>query len=278
MILKKSCHLVRTTSQILLILTILSFSYAPIKKSMPSDVSHLSAQEKEYLFNFFKYAFFLNSSGYTLFGNKPMSFDRFNFEEESKSVDGFDYTDIFHINDCYRVKEGLAVWEKYFARYPLNGFSFLIFDSLKGTGHKEILLINHENFLKVVSDNIEDFSVVLEKNLTPKEILDGYIQAKGDIFFSIHSHEGLFGTLLGYGRNNAWEYWKNTLGKRKLPACFPQDPHDTNTVMLPTFAALPETSETKYLIKSYSEQKIKIDKICQSDNFLEKVLQRLIGT
>lgn len=245
--------------------------------NVQQQIHKMSFQEKEYLTNFFKYTFFLSGFGYTIYGDKPMSFETINIIEEPKKIDDIDYMDIHHIFDRYRLKEGWAAWNKHFKSYPLKGFTIISYTFPFDSNYIEVTIINHSRFIKAVTDYLDDFQKVLGKNLTPQQILEGYIKGEGFIFTTTRHHDGLFGILLGFGRENSWEYMLQKGGK-KMKGCFQDypEPRDVTHILPPSFCILENTQETKNLRESYENQKKKIDAIFQRNDFLEQVLNHLI--
>lgn len=243
-----------------------------------SDIlTKLSLQEKEYLNNFFKFEFFVGSFGYTLLGEKPMSIDIINLNLETRNTDGFDYMDLEHILGRYRLKEGWYVWKKYAYEILQNKCTLIDYACPYDSSCREVALINHSNFLKEVEKNLVDFCSILGKNLSSQEILKEYLKGEGNVFNTIRTHDGLFGTLLGYGRGNSWEYMNRGGGFSlepffSLELFLKQGKQDTQHVLLPLFAVIPDSKETIRLRESYKEQRKKVNTLYQSEDFLEKVL------
>lgn len=245
-------------------------------------INSLNAQEKEYLANFFKVQFFIDAFGYTIFGEKPMSIDLIDIHRETKSTDGFDYMDIEHIWDRYRVKEGWGIWKNYAHKFYQKNISIIEYPSHLSPNCIEIAIINHKNFIKVVSENLEDFQSILGNTLTPSQILNEYLKGDEAVFQKIRLHDGLFGTLLGYGRENAWEF--NRLGRAgesmtsftSLKEFSPElEKNGTKNILPPLFSVIPNSEETLKLRTSYEKQRAKVNSIYQSQDFLEKTLLEL---
>lgn len=245
-------------------------------------ISSLNDQEKEYLANFFKVQFFIDSFGYTIFGEKPMSIDLIDINRETKSTEGFDYMSIEHIWDRHRVKEGWAVWKKYAHKFHQKNISIIEYPCHLSSNCTEIAIINHKNFIRVVNENLEDFRMVLGEEVSPSQVLNEYLRGDGTIFHKIRLHDGLFGTLLGYGRENAWEF--NRLGRAgeamvsftPLKEFSPElEKSGTKNILPPLFSVIPESEETIKLRASYAKQRNKINSIYQSQDFLEKTLLEL---
>lgn len=88
----------------------------------------------------------------------------------------------------------------------------------------------------------------------------------------------LFGTLLGFGRDNAWEYVRQGGGEamEKL-FTLSLEQEKSIEVPMPTCAVISDTQETKNLRKSYEKQQPAINKIFHQKDFLEQVLMKLTG-
>lgn len=247
------------------------------KNSIRSKLQTLSPQEKEYLTNFFKINVFTSAFGYTIFADKPMSFQTVNMISEPRSVEGFDYMALGHIYDFYRMREGWEVWLKYSSLFPLSGFSIIYYPfPLAPSESIEVAIINHKYFINTVDEHLLDFQTVLGEKLTPQQILDEYLKGSGTIFTRIRNHEGLFGTLLGFGRDNAWEYLKRS-GGETMDAFWDGWPLDTQHILPPLFKAIGDSQETYKLRVRYDKERPQIDPIFQSEDFLEIVLSQLTG-
>jgi len=249
-------------------------SFTP-KKSLSEKILEIPPAEKIYLTNFYRYTFFLSSFGYTIFGSKPMSFDTVNLKHHLPIEEGADYMDIFHIFDRYKHKKCWKTWQRYSHLFSLKGFSFVSYEFPLSPDFVEVAIINHKNFLKTVAQHLTDFHEVLGLELSPEAILQEYVKGQGEVFYKIRMHDGLFGTLLGFGRNNAWEFMDDS--KRKsMQKFFPfSDPQDSLHVLRPCFKVIRASKETNSLRKAYEKERLEIDKIYQQPDFLEQVLMKL---
>lgn len=250
----------------------------PIKitqDAIEKNLQKLSKQEREYLTNLFKYLFFISSFGYTIFGDKPMSFDSIDTTRQSKSVDGFDYMALEHILGCYRTREGWEIWKKYAHLFPLKGYSIIFYTAPEHSDYMDIAIINHQKFIDTVNNHFADFQNALGMDLKPEQILEHYILHDNDVFTRIRNHDGLFGTLLGFGRKNAWEFMKRSGGKT-MGAFTLERPADTKHICPPLFAVV-NTQETENLREKYCLEQQEINVIYQRADFLETVLRKLMG-
>lgn len=248
------------------------------KNSIRSKLNTFSPLEKEYLTNLFKVGIFIDGFGYTIFADKPMSFFTIDMVSPSRSIQGFDYMDIRHIWTFYRLREGWEVWLKYSSLFPLEGFSIIYYPfPIDPSKFIEVAIINHKYFIQAVDEHLSDFQTVLEKKLSAREILEEYIKGSGDIFNRIRNHDGLFGTLLGFGRDNAWEYMRRSGGKTLDRFLNAGEQTDTQHILPPAFTAIGDSEETHKLRIQYEKERPKIDLIFQSEYLIEIILSKLTG-
>ncbi len=76
-----------------------------------------------------------------------------------------------------------------------------------------ILLMNKQAMASIVDQHEQDFRQVLQREHVTAEEL--FIEARGSSLLNevLKAHEGLIGTLLGYGRDNAWLFSEKKHGK-----------------------------------------------------------------
>lgn len=252
-----------------------------LDRKIQRELKQLSDTEKEYLGNFFQYLMRLSSFGHVLFGEKPMGVDSCPIAA-SPSVEGIDYMDDAHIMDRHRFKEGYETWKKQQQRFPSSNFTIMEYplithDHQTSPHFIEICLINQRLFLKTVKKHIKDFQAVLGSNVTPQAILKDYLK-KGPYFWIIRNHEGLFGTLLGYGRNNAWKFKEEIeleFSKRSTVVIGKENPQEIY-LFLPHFHGLPNTQETLILEEQYKQERKQIEKIYQNKDFLTPSLKKIM--
>ena len=245
------------------------------KKNFTKEkIKTLSLQEKKHLNNFFKRCFQSSGFGYTIFGQKPMSTGGLLTENGRPHVDQVKNIDDERVSCGYYMKEGLDVWDKHFKNMDLKEFSFI---SYPVPGHPNLLhfdIINHNNFLRIVEDHLFDFQNFLSFKISAKEILKEYVKGEGDLFEKINKHDGFLGILLGYGKENSFKFFK---GDKLSPLVEPSSlvGKDMSEILLPLFMVSKNSKETHEIMSSFEKQWEKINKIYQSENFLEMVLQKL---
>lgn len=263
-------------SNCLILFYVNNFNEKNVGLRIETSLRKIPQDDREYVSNFFKYVFFTETFGYTIFGNKPLSFTSIKTENTFFLDNNENYMDLIHIFNRHKIKECWEAWSKYSHLFLMKNFTFLCYTLPTHPGFIEIAIVNHENFIKTISENIEDFHNVLGNNLTPNEILAEFIQGKGSVFTKIIRHEGLFGTLLGFGRNNAWEFMYK--GGENMDGCYVHcydEPKNEYDIVKPAFKAIPNSEETMMLKSNYLEQKQQIESIYKDKAFLTLVLIKL---
>jgi len=275
-----------------------------ILNAMPED-------DREALEWFFR-CLFHDTFSYVLFGSKPMSISSFLKIEPSRPP-------IYRVADFMDLSIGLAspvrlkmhrgweVWKKYEHFFPSSNFFLLENRDLECI---TIVMINKYFFLKKIEENIDDFKEVLGSQITPEKIFEDYLKAN-DVFKDVlNSHEGLLGTLLGYGRHNAQLFLRRNQIEKIIKSqefsstkqsFFPSKGFDTLDeeyrnineklvsfdtsqimdfnpllIMLPGFAADQEASETQQLKIEYKKQYKNIMKRYKNGDFLEITLRKFV--
>ena len=161
-----------------------------------------------------------------------------------------------------------------------------------------ILLANKKMVSALVEQHVNDFRQALQKETVSSEGLLKEAKTKPLLREVLQKHEGLIGTLLGYGRENSWLFHKRDLGE-SVSLGYPWDSteelkdvrhslawfglvyrpsQDLSTELsCPHFVADIHSEETRQLKESYLSMRKKILKIYQDKNFLETTLNFLIN-
>jgi hypothetical protein len=245
--------------------------------AVEKKLEHLSNLEREYLENFFQYTMRISTFGYVLFGDKPMSIDAYDNFIPQKSVEGIDYMADEHILDRYRLKEGWEVWIKILPLFPLPNHTFISYVQPEDSESMEICVINNRAFIDTVNKNLQDFHNVLNTKATAQEIFEDYIH-QGPSFAVIRGHDGLFGTLLGFGRTNAWTYFEsNDEAKRAMVKYSRENLDEVKLVILPLFAAKAENPENDILEKKYMHQRALFEPKFSRGNYAIVAITRLLA-
>lgn len=288
------------------IITSLFFVYFEKDRSgsIAKKLKTIPQEECQYLDFFFRAHF--NVLGYCLFGNKPIAI--------------MGYSDIFaEVDDIYgaldrifctfhpmnlKMSRGWEIWQKYQHLFPMKNYAFIKTKNLIDNNYSALILINKKEFLKIVREHLDDFKKVLGNKINPESLLEEVLTSH-DVFGDVlKHHDGLIGTALGFGRNNAWHYhhrWKtfSPLQKnstndefkffkpispkeidqldQKLQSFDHRGILDFNPLLmsLPGFAADPDSIETKRLKAEYNKQYRAIIHRYQKGDFLEITLKQM---
>lgn len=165
--------------------------------SIEGYLASITSDEKKELSAFFEEIILKDSFGYTIFGDKPISFAAYN---TATYIDNFD--------DCsfLVLERGGEIWKKYADLFPNSNFIFK-FESFVKDGRQEIYLINKKAVYSVVSDHIEIFKKNLgDDDFSPEKLLLALENKDTTIQGILHDNEGLFGILLGFGYKNSFAF------------------------------------------------------------------------
>ncbi len=253
-------------------------------------IQTIPSEDLEVLDDFFRDLLFFHPFGYTLFGDKPISFECYDFENLKKP-------DVF-ATSC----RGYKTWEKYAHLFPNDHYIFLFYEDTIDEIY-ELTVINKKAFLEIVNKHMEKFAKVFGPEITPENLLKLIIQ-KGSIWNTpLKEWDDLVGIMLGFGKNNAEivqkgaeiENRKPSLKKRRTDPSpgynstveelkaihsrlksFSNEGRITlNYMRLPSFAAEPGHPETIQLKKKYTDQRKRITKHFYRKNVLELTFEQL---
>ena len=282
----------------LLSLLLVASAFALIhRKTLRSDETsvQMTPEEHYYLATFFNVILFSDDFSYLLFGSKPVactSFEKsipFNFSYEC--VSGFNFT----------INKGLEVFKKY--RHLFSSRNIIVHLS-EDADYTYLLMINRENLLKTLEEHINDFQQVLGQNYTTDSLF-AQITGKEYLADVIKNHEALLGILLGYGRNNAWNFHqKNKLSRRlnrfkppikrdsslekefaelvKKTTFFSDDVHEKKYILkspripLLHFMADPNSPETKKLREQYGKEREDMRRLFSRRDCANATFQKLM--
>lgn len=260
-------------------------------------------RDKQKLDFFLREVCFINVWAYTLLGSKPMSIDQYTtpWHAFRNMVEHPEFKGI--LLDCFwppslqkishlltprelKMKWGWETLNKYVARLPNSQFYL---GSYKKNEIVCLILVNKPNLIKTVKENIEDFQITLKNcELIPDHLFQ---DDKLYVFLSSLHHDGLRGTLLGYGRNNAWQFFQyqnKDPNERPMRSAWPDEEilnlerlnkkiasfqsWDLFDLFYPRFACDPNSEETLQLQKTYREEREKIIHYYKDKNLVEATL------
>jgi len=250
----------------------------------------LPNRDKARLDYFFRELMLHDGAIYTLVGNKPISLG--GYFKPNQSFFLRIYQSLF--SSDFKMFLGLQIWLKYQHLFPHSKFLLWVEQSPWIEKANIILFVNKEKAASLVKNYSQDFCTVLEQDeISLDELLR---RSKNYPFFLtvLKKHEGLIGTLLGYGRENAWLFHRRDLGedislsgwdqseifsywqvKRRFFKNKWQD--ISKSLFLPCFAADLNSEETKELKKDYQATREKIIATYKDKDFLETTLSLLMN-
>jgi hypothetical protein len=278
-----------------------------IRGSIPEeDFSiQMPLKDKKRLEFFFREVCFLGVWSYTLIGTKPKSIDQYTkpwaaFWKLAKHPDLKDwlldcfwppnFRKIFYLfnPEQLKIKLGWETLNEYFHYFPNSRFALNTYENCDS----DIVVISVTNkiqYVKVIKKHCEDFQEILQKLAIQPE--DLYENEKLRAFSKSLNHDGLIGTVLGYGRENAWLYHKyceTDLRQRPMTSPWPEEqlvnlevmnqkilsfqPWDLSILFYPRFACDPQSEETKQLKQTYQEEREKILKYYEGKDIVEATL------
>lgn len=270
------------------------------REQIQKIVSSLPTYEKEALSSFFRLLLESESSGYSLYGEKPLSVQEFIKDELPLSLN-----ENLIKRSCL-LREGMRIWEKSGLASFQNNYVVHASRLPNSDGWLDVFLINKQALLHVVDQNLTLFQYVLGPKVTALSLLHQFLDPQQNFFSILSEDRVLSGIVLGYGMQNALhgsrlEYLmeqetKNdpTLARIKssLPSFgFSSALKERNLLeqelfitvnktdeqpRLPWFSAI-HHEETDKLFKSYKATQKKLKTILASPYFLQEVLSQFFG-
>lgn len=264
-------------------------------------------KDKKRLDYFFRNVCFLNAWAYTIIGSKPVSIHHY-----TKPLAAIKKA-IKHLNinyvlfgllwppnfreACYlfnpeqmRMKLGCDTLIKYIDHFPKSRFSFFNYFSDNNTVF--FAFVDKVKLITVVKQHVEDFQEVLQSlGIDPEELYDNENLHQ---FFKGLNSDGLYGIVLGFGRDNAWlfeKYSRVDLQDSPMMSMWPEEDEawlekinkkdlsfqawDSSDLFYPCFACDPESEETRQLRQTYREEREKIIAYYEGKDVVEATLSLL---
>lgn len=243
--------------------------------------------------------------GYTLFGNKPVSLAVYFLNPSFDTVFCSKRGSLFPIVKVWSILEKNIISH-------LQGNYVLLKQIDRAKNHHlfQIIIINKCSFLQTVAEHLDLFCELLEKKISPKELLDEVILNQRSLWDILNSNEALYGIILGYGKDNSLAFKrKMELGQVFRPDCqnsqkkppfspkpskgfqsaeeeyryledqhcfFDIQPSSLSPLYPPCFMTMKNNDkETKLLVKEYKETFKQIVEIYAKGDFLSITLDRL---
>ncbi|MES2272914.1 MAG: hypothetical protein V4487_01835 [Chlamydiota bacterium] len=243
-------------------------------------------KDKKRLDYFFRGVCLIQQWAYTLIGSKPVTFTGLQKPFTTKRS-------LWPSN--FRNYLGWKTWLKYQSYFSQS--PFLIFPDREPGQEKTIYMtiVDKAHFDRVVRENMQDFQIVLGRKIIDSQVLLNEALLSPFLCEVLKNHDGLIGTVLGYGRENAWAFYNRDeakegfLGSAWEPELLDEmivrlskkdwsfEAWDLSDLYFPSFAADPESDETKKLKQLYREDREKIVRYYKGKDFVEATLRLLNG-
>lgn len=259
-----------------------------VADSVPGSTLTLPLKDKRRLDYLFRELIFCDDLGYTLLGSKPISFGGY-----LKPFGSFNPIFLYQslLPGNYKMYLAWKTWSKYQHFFASSKHVLWAEKSPWIENGELIILANKKNISHLVDQYKEDFQQILGEELN----LERWFQEVGHkpLFIEIlHRHEGLIGSLLGYGRENAWLFWKRAQGEDiTISGVWERELQDHGLAQLtlwdylfhnakeklfyPPFVGDPFSQETQQLKNEYQLTRNKIIQYYEGKDFLEATLQLL---
>ncbi|MDP1608733.1 MAG: hypothetical protein Q8L98_05420 [Chlamydiales bacterium] len=269
--------------------------------------------DKDALNYFFQELIQNDCFGYVLLGEKPLALSTISLTVNPfaclwESLPDKEYVPLLHerflvyLQEVFspsriKLKKGYEIWRKYEKPFKSQKFSFL-YEISETAVHKNvhIYLVNKKNFIKTANENKKDFEFVLNKKISECDLLRE--AKKRPLFEILQRHHGLFGILLGYGRNNALSFQKMSLLSSEEQVSrfcekigfynfwteeetkeFCHRMHaSADWIPLPNFRAISTSKETQLLRRSYLKSREDILNCYRDRDFLKTTLELLTAS
>lgn len=259
-------------------------------------------QEKKQIESFLKVLVYQNHFGYTLFGDKPVSIAGYFSQEPFENL-------IWGRWDRSNLRNLWGIWEKYQKTLTIKEYVLINEMDVDVEGIQVISLINKKAFLAKVREHIDLFQSILGNHITPELLLEKVSLPHASLFRLLKCNEGLYGILLGFGKNNAFAFKRRLeLAKmvdplyRDFPIrfslIFPKSSNEFSSfseeyenlqtqlvpfprknelshIIFPYMLVLENDNETTQLEKKYREDRKKIVQVYSKGDFLKITLKQL---
>ena len=260
---------------------------------------YLSQEEKQELKLLFHYLFAEHELGYTLFGDKPMSFCL--LPTALLCIATHEHFFKIYMQGNHSFTRGLAAWDKLKTKNFHARYSLILRDK-DGKHPFSAILINKKAFKKEFNKNKNVLQKKYGNDITATSFLED-LENKKSCLQTLFQDHLLLGILLGYGRRNAELFQRRaTLSSSEIRIPFspypkPMKPFssieeelkylDQHLQLLRSkniwllrvipvnFAADPNHPETICLKKKYAFLHSKLSAIFKHDDWLDKLLLQM---
>lgn len=242
----------------------------------------ISVKDKNRLYNFMRILFAEDSFAYVILGSKPMSWSEYLNPSPIRSWNLW-YNSFSKYNRDMRL--GWKTWLKY--RYLFPSAPIWSEVNSDSPNYVSILIVNNKRFKEVVAEYRKDFEMVLHRKMIDGATLLQEAKYKPLISTILKNHQALIGILLGYGRENSWQFFKSCENRQKpgwvwndgsypKSVDMPANAKPVETLLslysCPSFAGDPFSKESLELKREYLFTREKILNYYKGRDFLEATL------
>lgn len=275
---------------------VMNFDFSDSKIDISEILSNIPVRDKKRLEYFFREFFVTNFLGYVLFHAKPVAIHQ--YLDSFKDTTSISFS--FFVPSNLKSRKSYKTWLKYRDLFPMSNFVIKEEKNPWANRGSLVIVLNKQLFIETVDENIHDFEVVLGRKIHSEDLWKE-VQEKPLLTDILKLHDGLIGTLLGYGRNNSWKFYsERTLPHNELTIRTPWEKNivfnkidnlirsigfvdqfcgnftqDLNLTFLPAFKAIIGSSETNQLINKYVDCREKMLNFYVNKDFLETTLKLL---
>lgn len=251
-----------------------------VKIQTPSGEISLPKKDAKRLEYLFRELIVYNSAGYTVLGNKPVSFECFTNPQFK-----WDFLYIWHTFFSSNLKKYRAwkTWQRYEHLFNKGNKILIWSEPSPWIKNGELIVIASKKQVDLIlQQNQDDFATLTGRD--PKTVFSK----------ALLSHDGLLGILLGYGKTNAWLFYEKN--QVRLKPVFSDELNEifrskkaalnftfgwpniemSKILMYPNFMADVDSEETKKLKTEYLHTRTKILDHYKNKDFLEATLQLLL--
>ncbi len=255
--------------------------------------SPLSSKEQTSLEAFFSHLLFQAGGVYTLFGDKPMSWEALEEISAKESAEFLKENPHPILKNQMNFAENWKTWQQVKERFILNPFFLLVKRASPSFSpiSSSIFLVNVSATAAILHTHYEKFKAIVGHDFDPIKVVFEFENDNSIFWKEVLSSHYLVGILLGYGEINAWffeqmeKYYKDEKTEDQDPqkktfftlllknSCSSNALTDFDiSLPLPHFNCFFESQE---LLKKYESYQEKIKKIYKGRNLIEVTIDRL---
>lgn len=271
-------------------------------------------EEKKWMENFFGYLLYQQAGAYTLWGTKPMTVFELDMrsEEERNAVYAQlpkevkeELPILIDMNHKvgrkkYRIlskKEMERVmyvsydyldfalnwerWEKYQKDLKISHYRFIKRTNKEQPNCPWVFFVSTDMALEILGQYYSLFKEVVGFEFDPVSVLGELEQEDSVFWLRVMTDDRTWGTLLGFGRENAECYYQKYTEKRQLKhSGHPSEPR-YQAYKIRTLEELPipgfvSFSQNDPIVRKYLKEKETIQTIYKNEDFLQVTLERLL--